>query len=53
MVVPGDEGPLGVETVEAERELELLVEQDEYLDALLLKTEQKIRKYRIGQKSGP
>ena len=39
MVVPGDEGAFGVETVEAERELELLVEQDEYLDALLLRTD--------------
>ena len=37
---PGDESALGVETVEAQRELELLVEKDEYLDALLLRTEQ-------------
>ena len=42
MHVPGDEGSLGVETVEAQRQLELLVEQDEYLDALLLRTDHKI-----------
>ena len=42
MHVPSDEGALGVETVEAQRELELLVEQDEYLDALLLRTDHKV-----------
>ena len=42
MHVPGDEGALGVETVEAKRQLELLVEQDEYLDALLLRTDHKV-----------
>ena len=34
---PCDERPLRVETVEAQSQLELLVEEDEYLDALLLK----------------
>ena len=34
---PGDERSLRVETVEAQSQLELLVEEDEYLDALLLK----------------
>ena len=34
---PGDERALRVETVEAQSQLELLVEEDEYLDALLLK----------------
>lgn len=33
---PGDQGPLGVEAVEAQRELHLLVQQDEYLDSFRL-----------------